>query len=292
MNICDRLSVVVLSFRRYLAADNSNPAVPDGNPRGRALDKMLKRCALLVGKLGCNLNLLAALCGTDKYGDHDYTPIYQELMSRFRRMPIRLLEIGVGGYQGGLGGESLLMWAAFFPKGMLYAIDIYDKTSLSSGRIKVLQCSQTDRPRLTEIGEEYGPFDFIIDDGSHLNSDQIESFRILWPFVKDHGTYIIEDVQTSYWPAFGGGHVGSGNYAHSCMSYFKGLVDSVNWPEFIEPAGPGFPLDPTIGRIAFHHNLIVVTKDSLVRRSNVRLDDETVRKELMNRNALDSSGSG
>jgi hypothetical protein len=69
-------------------------------------------------------------------------------------------------------------------------------------------------------------------------------------------------------------------------------VDSVNWPEFIEPVGPGFQLDPTIGRIAFHHNLIVVTKDSLVRRSNVRLDDETVRKELMNRNALDSSGSG
>lgn len=292
MNICDRLSVAVLSLRKYLGARSSDPAFQVGNPRGRALDQILKRCALAVGKIGGNLNLLAALCGTDKYGAHDYAPTYQELMSRFRRKPIRLLEIGVGGFQGGLGGESLLMWAAYFQKGLLYAIDIYDKTSLSRGRIKVLQCSQTDRPRLKEIGEKYGPFDFIIDDGSHLNSDQIESFRILWPFVKDHGTYIIEDVQTSYWPAFGGGHVESGDYTHSCMSYFKRLVDSVNWPEFIEPAGPGLPLDPTIGRIAFHHNLVIITKDSLVRQSNVLLDDELTRKALMNRKALESSSSG
>jgi demethylmacrocin O-methyltransferase len=292
MNICDRLSLILLGLRRQLGADNSGGVIQIENSRGRALDLMLKRCASLAGRIGCNLNLLAALCGTDKYGAHDYTPIYQELMSRLRGQPVRLLEIGVGGFQGGLGGESLLMWAAYFPKGMLYGIDIYDKTSLSRGRIKVLQCSQTDRPRLVEIGEAYGPFDFIIDDGSHLNSHQIESFQILWPFVKDHGAYIIEDVQTSYWPAFGGGHVESREYANSCMSYFKGMVDSVNWPEFLEPAGPRSPIDPTIGRIAFHHNLVVITKESSVRRSNVRLDDERLRKMLMSRKAPDSSNSG
>jgi len=292
MNICDRLSLVVLGLRRNLGADNLVGSSPVENSRGRALDRMLKRCASLAGRIGCNLNLLAALCGTDKYGAHDYTPIYEELMSRFRGKPVCLLEIGVGGYQGGLGGDSLLMWAAYFPKGMLYGMDIYDKTALSRGRIKVLQCSQTDRPRLVEIGQAYGPFDFIIDDGSHHNSHQIESFKILWPFVKDHGIYIIEDVQTSYWPAFGGGHIGSGDYANSCMSYFKGLVDSVNCPEFLEPAGPRSPLDPTIGRIAFHHNLVVVTKESTARRSNVRLEDENLRKMLMSRRAPDSSNSG
>lgn len=291
MSFCDRLSLIVLGLRRQLGADNSGGAVQTENARGRALDRMLKRCASLAGRVGCNLNLLAALCGTDKYGAHDYTPIYQELMSRLRGRPVRLLEIGVGGYHGGLGGDSLLMWAAYFPKGLLYGIDIYDKTSLSRGRTKVLQCSQTDRPRLVEIGKAYGPFDFIIDDGSHLNSHQVESFRILWPFVKDHGSYFIEDVQTSYWPAFGGGPVESREYADSCMSHFKGMVDSVNWPEFLEPTGSRSPLDPTIGRIAFHHNLIVISKDASVRRSNVRLEDERLREMLMSRKVADSSSS-
>ncbi|MGH8660605.1 MAG: hypothetical protein ACREUB_02445, partial [Burkholderiales bacterium] len=123
----------------------------------------------------------------------------------------------------------------------------------------------------------------VIDDGSHVNSHQIETFRILWPFVSDSGTYIIEDVQTSYWPAFGGGHVESREYANSCMGHFKKMVDSVNLPEFLAPAGAELPLDPAIGRIAFYHNLIVVTKDTSARRSNVRLDDERVRRMLMSR---------
>lgn len=283
MNISDRLSLIVLGLRKRLGAANVDGMINVENARGRALDRILKKCAWLAGRAGCNLNLLAALCGTDKYGAHDYTPIYHELMSRFRGRPVRLLEIGVGGFEGALGGESLLMWAAYFPKGKLVGIDVHDKTSLSRGRIKVLQCSQTDRARLVGIAEAHGPFDFVIDDGSHVNSHQIETFRILWPFVSDSGTYIIEDVQTSYWPAFGGGHVESREYANSCMGHFKRMVDSVNLPEFLAPAGAEAPLDPTIGRMAFYHNLIVVTKDKSVRRSNVRLDDERVRRMLMSR---------
>jgi demethylmacrocin O-methyltransferase len=292
MKFGDRLSQIVLGLRRNAGADNSLGSGQIHNPRGRELDQWLKRFAPLAGRLGGNLNLLAALCGTDKYGAHDYTPIYQELMSRRRQQPVRLLEIGVGGYRDGFGGESLLMWAAYFPKGMMYGIDVHDEIPFSHDRIKVLRCSQTDRARLTEIGETCGPFDFVIDDGSHVNSHQIESFRVLWPFVKNLGTYIIEDVQTSYWPAYGGGHPGSGDYSHSCVSFFTGLVDSVNWPEFLAPAGNGSPLDPAIGRIAFHHNLIVITKDTAERRSNMPLDDARLREILMDRNGLKSSGQG
>lgn len=287
MSFSDRLGQVVLGLRRNLEAANAGGAGRIANPRGRTLDLLLKRCAPVAGRMGCSLNLLAALCGTDKYGAHDYTPVYQELMSRHRGRPVRLLEIGVGGYEGGSGGESLQMWAAYFPKGHVYGIDPYDKTALSGGRIKVLQCSQTDHRCLTEIGEACGPFDFIIDDGSHVNSHQVESFGILWRFIKDGGAYIIEDVQTSYWPAYGGGHVGSSGYAQSCMSYFKGMTDSVNSPEFLEPAGQ---LDPTIGGIAFHHNLIVITKDAAVRRSNLPLGHEELRRLLMDPRGLEDSG--
>jgi hypothetical protein len=249
--------------------------------RAARTDRVFRAFLPLAGLLRLNLDLLAALAGTDKFGVHEYTPVYAALMERFRGKSISLLELGVGGYSFARGGESLLMWAAYFRRGRIYAIDIEDKTAISRGRVKALQCSQTDRHRLTQIAAECGPFDFVIDDGSHSNSDQIQSFGILWPFVKDGGSYVIEDVQTSYWPLYGGGSVGSRAYQGSCMTFFRNLVDSVNQCEFLTPPTEQFSLEPTIGSIAFHHNLILITKDCGVRLSNYQLDDEPVRSSLM-----------
>jgi hypothetical protein len=129
------------------------------------------------------------------------------------------------------------------------------------------------------LAQELGPFDFIIDDGSHENAHQIETFGILWPHLKDGGVYIVEDVQTSYWPAYGGGALGTPGYEKSCMRWFKELTDSVNLPEFLQPAPGG--LDASIGSIAFHHNLIVLTKDRAERYSNFPLQDPAARGKLM-----------
>lgn len=288
MTIGGTMARLVLQLRKHAGAEADRASM---DPRALALHRRLGRVARLAGAASGNLDLLAALYGTDKFGKHDYTPVYRELMHGRRREPVRLLELGVGGWSGELGGESLSMWAAYFPKGRIFGIDVYDKTSLSRGRVKVFQCSQTDRNRLTEIAGEAGPFDFIIDDGSHANAHQIESFGILWPFVKDGGVYIIEDVQTSYWPAYGGGPVETAGYARSCVNYVKGLVDSVNLPEFLEPAAPRLNLDPTIGRIAFHHNLIAVTKDTAVRRSSVDLGREDLRRTLMSPPEADPSNA-
>jgi hypothetical protein len=274
-----RVARLVFEMRR------DRRAIPDAfpgyarDPVALATDLRFKRWARLAGFLGAGLDLLAALCGTDKFGLHHYTPVYEELARPLRRRPVRLLELGVGGYGRDLGGESLLMWAAYFRRGRIYGVDIEDKSALSRGRIKVFQCSQTDRERLGALCREIGPFDFVIDDGSHVSAHQIESFGILWPFVKDGGCYVVEDVQTSYWPAFGGGMPASPAYQSSCMSFFKSLADSVNECEFLEPSR--VPTEPGIGHISFHHNLIVVRKDLSPRTSNVPLARETVRAALL-----------
>jgi hypothetical protein len=260
-----RLARLVLNLRRN---------IPPGTP----LDRHLQRFASVAGFFGADLDTLAALYGTDKFGQHEYTPVYEALMRALRRKPVRLLEIGVGGYAGALGGESLRTWAAYFRRGRITGIDLYDKTALSAGRVQVFQCSQVDAPKLTELATAHGPFDFIIDDGSHLNAHQIETFGILWPHLKDGGVYIVEDVQTSYWPAYGGGALGTPGYEKSCMRWFKELTDSVNLPEFLEPA-PG-RLDAGIGSIAFHHNLIVLRKDLAERYSNMGLEDPEKRRRL------------
>ena len=62
------------------------------------------------------------------------------------------LELGVGGYGRDLGGESLLMWAAYFRNGRIYGLDIEDKTALreaGSGvpaRRSTKEASRRDRP--------------------------------------------------------------------------------------------------------------------------------------------------
>lgn len=262
-------------------------APPAGNlhyetdPIATRTDRGFKRWVALAGLLHLDLDVIAALAGTDKFGMHEYTPVYGALMRRFRGRSISLLELGVGGYTLASGGESLSMWAAYFRRGHIYGLDISDKTGMSRGRVKVFQGSQTDHARLTTIGNECGPFDFIIDDGSHNNTDQIQSFRILWPFVKDGGMYIVEDVQTSYWPTFGGGAIGSEAYQTSCIAFFKSLVDSVNRCEFLERSCGDAVIEPTIGGIEFRHNLIVITKDSTTRRSNLDLDDAKIRSWLL-----------
>lgn len=271
--------------RLVFSIRHSRQAIPDAfagyerNPVALATDLRFKSWARLAGLFGANLHLLAALCGTDKFGLHHYTGVYEELARPLRRRAVTLLELGVGGYGQNLGGESLLMWAAYFPKGRIYGIDIEDKSALSRGRIKVFQVSQTDREGLASLCRQIGPFDLVVDDGSHVNAHQIASFRILWPFVKDGGSYVVEDVQTSYWPAYGGGMPGSPGHQSSCVNFFKSLADSVNECEFLE--APRFEIDATIGRIAFHHNLIVVTKDASRRSSNLPLGDEALRARLM-----------
>ena len=271
--------------QQVFEARRARRAIPDAfpnyatDPAALALDQWFKRLARLAGLLGTNLDLIAALCGTDKYGLHHYTPVYEALARPLRRRRVALLELGVGGYAHGLGGESLLMWEAYFRRGRIYGVDVEDKTALSRGRVKVFQCSQTDRERLGALSREIGPFDIVIDDGSHVSADQIASFPILWPFVKDGGWYVVEDVQTSYWPSYGGGTPGTPGHAASCMSFFKSLADSVNECEFLEHGR--IATEPAIGQIAFHHNMIVLRKDLAERRSNVPLSNPALRKQLL-----------
>ena len=86
------------------------------------------------------LTRLAIKHGTDKWGLHFYTPLYHELFCHLRDQPIRLLEIGVGGYsRHNNAGHSLILWEAYFQRGTIVGIDIHDKTELSCGRVHVYQ---------------------------------------------------------------------------------------------------------------------------------------------------------
>ena len=98
------------------------------------------------------LSELAVKYGTDKWNSHYYTQHYEDSFLHLRNKEIKLLEIGVGGYEHkNEGGNSLRMWKDYFPKGEIYAFDIEDKSHFSQDRITILKGDQYDSSFLEDL---------------------------------------------------------------------------------------------------------------------------------------------
>jgi hypothetical protein len=68
-------------------------------------------------------------------------------------------------------------------------------------------------------------FDVIIDDGSHVCSDIIKTFKLLFSKLKPGGIFLIEDLHTSYWKSHGGSYLGT----DSAIEFFKKFADLLNF---------------------------------------------------------------
>jgi hypothetical protein len=216
-----------------------------------------------------NLNFLGTLYKTDKWGSHWYTQHYQFHFEKFRNKPIKVLEIGVGGYENPeWGGESLRMWKAYFKNASIYSIDIHDKSLQEEHRIKIYRGSQVDEDLIKQIISEVGEFDIIIDDGSHLNRHVIKSFELLFPHLKKGGIYALEDLQTSYYPQYGGDSKNLNNPSTS-INFLKKMIDSLNYQEFINPGYEPSYFDKNIVSAHFYHNLAFIYKNDNLEESNM-----------------------
>jgi hypothetical protein len=131
------------------------------------------------------------------YKSLHYLPVYETALSPFRTRPIRMLEIGVG------RGGSMQMWRSYLhPESVIVGIDIYPKASQFDNpaqQIHVRIGAQQDTTFLQSLITEFGPFDVILDDGSHMTSHMVETFRWLFPNgLASGGIYIVEDIGTNY----------------------------------------------------------------------------------------------
>jgi hypothetical protein len=220
------------------------------------------------------LTRLAIRHGTDKWGPHFYAPVYHSLFSHLRDKPVRLLEIGVGGYEyASIGGASLAMWADYFPNGSIVGIDINTKKFELGPRVMFRRGSQDDPVFLKAVSDEFGPFDIIIDDGSHVPAHVVKSFNALFARMADGGLYVIEDVQTTFWPNFGGSPVNGGG----TMQLAKAMLEHLNYAEFriAQPQTPIMPLSKQIKSMRAYHNIVVIEKGDNSEPSNFdyRLDN-------------------
>lgn len=148
---------------------------------------------------------------------HNFAEKYDALLAGFRASFVNVLEIGVA------QGQSLRMWADYFPNAAIHGADIepsFRSCESYSSRIKFHVIDQGNEAQLNTL-KPFAPFDLIIDDGNHWWREQIVSFKALFPLLKPGGIYIVEDSCTSYWSEYN-------NNPITCVDYFKGLVDEVN----------------------------------------------------------------
>jgi hypothetical protein len=127
-----------------------------------------------------------------------YLPIYESAFASYRDRPIRMLEIGV--FRGG----SLAMWRRYLhPESVIVGIDIDPETKQyddSANGVHVRIGGQQDVDFLSSVADEFGPFDIILDDGSHLSSHMTTTFKYLFPnALAEGGVYLVEDIHANYW---------------------------------------------------------------------------------------------
>ena len=151
-----------------------------------------------------SLTDVAVRHGSDKL-DHGYIPLYAAHLEPWRAKPLRLLEIGVGGYtRTTTGGASLRMWADYFADAQIVGLDVQEKDLDLPACVTIVQGSQADPEVLDRLHAEHGPFDVVIDDGSHVNDHRNTTFAHLFPRLPIGGVYVLEDLHTSYLRHFGG----------------------------------------------------------------------------------------
>jgi hypothetical protein len=202
--------------------------------------------------------------------DH-YIEVYEKYFSKYRNTYVVILEIGVA------HGGSLQVWKKYFgDKAKIYAVDINPECkTLEEENVKIFIGSQEDKTFLSGLLKQMPRPDIIIDDGGHTMKQQITTFEILYPFVKEDGIYLCEDTLTSYVYEYGGGLKRKGTF----VEYAKGLIDHLyTWHfksrrlkvddftrstnaihfydsmVFFEKKSRQEPLNRQIGQKSIHHN--------------------------------------
>ncbi len=150
-----------------------------------------------------------------KYGsDKDvngYSQPYYTMFDHLKDKEINFLEIGIGtmipgvhssmvGYSrpGYKPGGSLRAWRDFFINGRIIGLDVQPDTQFSDeDRIETYLCDTTNESAVKSWYEKKMndvKFDIIIDDGSHIDTNQISTLHNLYKYLNDGGIYVIEDI--------------------------------------------------------------------------------------------------
>ncbi len=172
-------------------------------------------------------------------------------MAKFVNTDVTVLEIGCA------RGGSLQLWKRYFgPHAKIIGIDIIPECAeFEEDQINIRIGDQSNGKFLNQLTSEFGPFDVVIDDGSHMMEHLRASFDFLYPTISRNGVYIAEDLHTSYWPEFNGGFRSKNSFIEFC----KTKIDDLN-ADWSQGAVASSEFTRTTLSISFYDSMCVFEK--------------------------------
>ena len=135
------------------------------------------------------------LATSDKITWHRYLDFYEPYLTRLDGHAPRLLEFGV------LNGASIRHLAERYPQSRITGVDILpaQPTWPVDARIDYARLDQDKPEEIAQLFiDQPGPYDLIIEDGSHIPAHQRNCLLASLPHIRPGGTYILEDLHTSH----------------------------------------------------------------------------------------------
>lgn len=208
-----------------------------------------------------------------------YFDIYDRHFSRYRNKEITIVEIGV--YQGG----SLQMWKNYFgEKAKIYGIDINPNCKhLEEENIEIFIGSQSDRNFLRKVKQKIPPIDILIDDGGHTMRQQIITFEELFGHVKKNGTYLCEDLHTSYEVDYGGGHKRNGTF----IEYSKNFIDYINAYHSEQRALKVSGFTRSVDSLHYYDSILVIEKKEREKPTDMKTGRPSIENYFAGQTSLD-----
>lgn len=210
-----------------------------------------------------------------------YFEIYDRHFSRFRGTDVYIVEFGVS--QGG----SLQMWKQYFgSNAKIIGIDINPHCKqLEEEQIEIYIGDQEDRNFLKSLAEKIPRIDILIEDGGHTMMQQINTYEELFPYVDKNGVYLCEDIHTSYWPSYGGGHKKRGTF----IEYSKNFIDYLNaWHSVQTKKLSVTDFTKSVHSLHYYDSVVVIEKRPIDRPVHLKTGVPTIPdfyppKSLLNR---------
>jgi hypothetical protein len=149
----------------------------------------------------------------------NYLEFYEKKLSRFRDFPITLVEVGV------FGGGSLELWKRYLhPDSKIIGVDLNPEAArfVPNGCL-FFSFNQEDPKAWSDFFDQVGRVDILIDDGGHLDNQQIQTIKSVMPRLSPGGLLFIEDLFFSY-------RRSQGNPSNrSCISFLRNMIDELNY---------------------------------------------------------------
>ena len=215
------------------------------DPKNISKESLEINSNLRIFQIYKNLKRVSLKCDT-------YFQTYEEMFNKYVGKKITFVEVGV------LQGGSLFMWKEYFGKdARIIGIDLHPNAKeLEKHGFEIYIGSQSDKNFWKNFYSKVGKIDILLDDGGHVNDQQIITLSESVHNINDNGIIVTEDVHTSYLKKFGNPS------KYSFINYSKYLVDVVNsrFPEIKINKNNDFR--KKIYSISFYESLVAIKINS------------------------------